>query len=163
MSTICKHVARHDLFKSDDQRAWAKFIFSFNLSGSTDVINWNPFLSPEHSLPPCAQRECISSGGFRRAWKWSAAKCQARPTRHCPTTPNVVWKLKLQIYTEPRHWLCTLLPAVFIQSTSPLSSLSSTCHSLLQGNFSVRRKLCWSRLSLLWSPLKYKCRLQWVV
>src|SRR5688572_19838807 len=25
--------------------------------------------------------------------------------RHCPPTPNVIWKLKLQIYTEPRHWL----------------------------------------------------------
>ena len=33
--------------------------------------------------------------------------------RHCPTTPNVFWKTKLQIYTEPRHWLCILLAVVF--------------------------------------------------
>ena len=70
--------------------------------------------------PYYCQRECISSGGFRRAWKWSAAKCQARPTRHCPTTPNSLprWsvsrnrgclKTKTTNLHWPRHWLCTVL------------------------------------------------------
>ena len=40
--------------------------------------------------------------------------------RHCPKTQSVIWKTKLHIYTEPRHWLCILLYAAAL----PLNWLS---------------------------------------
>ena len=50
------------------------------------------------SVVACCQRLCM-----KRGWAFEA--------RHCPTTPNVIWKTKLQIYTEPSHVLYILLAA----------------------------------------------------
>jgi hypothetical protein len=44
------------------------------------------------------QRLCM-----KRGWAFEA--------HHCPTTPNVILKTKLQIYTEPSHVLYILLAA----------------------------------------------------
>ena len=50
-------------------------------------------------------QECLPPTLVHKQWREFEAP-------NCPTIPNVIWKTKLQIYTEPRHWLCILLAAV---------------------------------------------------